>query len=80
MTWNYRAVKQTVAGEEIYRIYEVYYTDDGGIEGWTAKPICPQGETLDDLVGDLKMMLHDTQKRPVLVMEELRKQFCEGKT
>jgi hypothetical protein len=75
MTWNYRAIKETCEGEILYRVYECYYDEKGELEGWTENPICPQGETLTELMVELKMMLHDVGSRPALDMEELRKRF-----
>lgn len=79
MTWNYRAIKETCEGEEVYRVYEVYYDKEGEIEGWTAKPTYPQGETLDELRSGLIMMLRDVDQQSVLDMEELRQRFHEPK-
>ena len=75
MTWNYRAIKEISEGEEVYRVYEVYYDKDGQIDGWTQKPTYPQGETLDELRSSLIMMLRDVDNCPVLDMEELEKRF-----
>lgn len=69
-TWNYRVIKKafrTEAGvSETYRIHEVYYTDDGTINGWSAEPIAPYGETPLELLGDMDIMLHAFHK-PLLV-------------
>lgn len=75
--WNYRAIKEVCEDETIYRVYEVYYDKNGQIEGWTAKPTYPQGETLDELRSSLIMMLRDVDQQPELDMEELRKRFPE---
>lgn len=80
MSWNYRAIKQTIMDEDVYRIYEVYYDKDGQLNGWTQKPSYPQGETLEELQATLRMMLRDSRRFPVLVMEELRAQFPEEAT
>lgn len=45
MTWNYRVMKTS----EEFAIREVYYREDGSIEGWTVGPTAPSAETLDGL-------------------------------
>ncbi len=50
MSWNYRLTKEDVyspgAGvETVYSIREVYYDKDGKVDGWTAEPVYPVGET-----------------------------------
>ena len=45
MTWNYRVMK---SGDE-FIIREVYYKEDGTIEGWTAGPAIPSDETMEGL-------------------------------
>jgi len=59
MTWNYRAIKETDHGEDIYRVYEVYYDKAGELNGWTEEPICPQGDTLEELRAELTTILVD---------------------
>lgn len=57
MGWNYRVVKQTHAnGLTTYALHETYYTKDGQIDGWTADPSEPYGETLEELRNALFMM------------------------
>ena len=43
--WNYRVVHR---GNE-YAVHEVFYKDDGSVEGMTADPVCPRAETVTDL-------------------------------
>ena len=50
MSWNYRAMKD---GDGLYSVHEVFdeksYTNE----------IAPQGETIEDLIEVLEMMLND---------------------
>ena len=58
MRWNHRAMRTVHDnGEVAYSIREVFYDDDGTIEGWTAEAMDPHGETLDELRADLVRML-----------------------
>jgi len=51
--WNHRVVKSTKGEEKVFLIHEVYYSDDGTINGWT-NPVYPQGETLEELQADFE--------------------------
>ncbi len=62
--WNYRVA---VRGE-YYSIYEVYYTD-GMPARITESPVCPGGDTLEELKRDLKSF-QAALKRPVLKYED----------
>lgn len=57
MTWNYRVIKKEVHHAEgtelLYEIYEVYYADDGSIEGWTESEASPSGSDLEELESDI---------------------------
>jgi hypothetical protein len=75
MIWNYRAIKETCEGETVYQVHECYYDDKGELERWTKDAVCAQGETLTELMVELRMMVHDVGSRPALDMEELRKRF-----
>lgn len=58
MTWNYRVLR---VGDEsggcVYRIHEVYYDEDGSIDGWTVDPVQPLGESLSELREDIRYFL-----------------------
>lgn len=57
MSFNYRVVKKIWPGDtETYRIHEVYYDKNGIVDGWSAEPIAPYGETKDELMVDWDMM------------------------
>lgn len=52
-------MKETISGEDIYTIREVY---EG--YGWTVKPVYAQGETKEELIQCLKNMLSDAEEFP----------------
>ena len=76
--WNYRVVRterQTKKEQyDIYQLYEVYYDDDGKIEGMTENAMQPYGESIEELQKDLQWMM-EALREPVLDMKELEKQF-----
>ena len=43
--WDYRIVQR---GDE-FAVHEVFYNDDGSIEGMTADPVCPGARTVEEL-------------------------------
>lgn len=54
MTWNHRVVRRFYPNTHmddsmLYEIYEVYYNEDGTIEGLTEDPISISEESIDDL-------------------------------
>ena len=55
--WNYRIIKD----KDIYGLYEVMYNDDGEICAHSEKPEII-GESPEDLLDTLKLMLADTKK------------------
>ncbi len=61
-TWHYQAYRDA---DEIVRIYEDYVDESGALQGRTADPIAPMGESAEELVGDLYYMLSDALIRPV---------------
>lgn len=76
MTWGYRIVKRRgQEGPEAYAIYEVYYNEQGEIEGMTASPAFPAGETPGELRRDLMNMLADSD---LPVLEEGKIEFKSG--
>jgi hypothetical protein len=60
-TWNYRVVQR---GRE-FAVHEVFYADDGSVQGMTAEPVFPRAETFDDLRQDLELYRAAVDK-PVL--------------
>ena len=64
MTWNYRVMNKD--GE--FAIYEVFYRADGSVEGYTANPVHPRAECLEDLKEELQRYA-DALTKDVLVYE-----------
>ena len=65
--WRYQAVYRKIGegdSERIeYSICEVYLDEEGKLEGSTESPsMIPHGETLSELIGDLKIMTEDVSK------------------
>ena len=58
--WNYRVIRNrhTETDSVTYQVHEVYYREDGGIEGWTQEPVAPLGETAEELREDIRYFLH----------------------
>lgn len=65
MTWHYQATKETIRGEDIYTIREVYDK-----YGWTVNPVYAQGSTKEELVQCLRDMLSDVEANFVLDVTE----------
>lgn len=74
MTWNYRVVRIEEEEYDRYHLYEVYYDDDGKIEGMTEESMHPYGESVEELQNDLEYMM-EALKQPVLDMKDLNKHF-----
>ena len=55
--WNYRIIKDG----ETYGLYEVFYNDDGEISAHSEKPDTI-GESVDDIIKSLELMLGDAKK------------------
>ena len=55
--WNYRIIKD----KDTYGLYEVIYNDDGEISAHSEEPEV-FGETAEDLLETLRLMLDDAQK------------------
>ncbi len=65
--WNYRVVRKASSDPDSvsFQIHEVYYSDAGGIEGWTEHPVAPGGESPTELREDIRWFLQ-AFRRPVL--------------
>lgn len=65
--WNYRVIQKPVQDTEdlIYEIHEVYYSDDGEIDGWTENPVKPFGESGFELREDIRHFL-EAFRHPIL--------------
>lgn len=56
-TWNYRICRETLGdGSPHMSIREVFYDKDGKVEGWSADPIAPAGETWMEISDELAKM------------------------
>jgi hypothetical protein len=77
MTWNYRVVRVEEEGYDRYQLYEVYYDDDGKLEGMTENSMHPYGESVEELQNDLEYMM-EALRKPVLDMKDLNKYFEEN--
>ena len=75
--WNYRVIKCDTDENIVYRIHEVYYNDNGEIEGFIEDPVHASGESFEELLSDLDMMIKDAKNLPTLSLKELNRQFKE---
>jgi len=62
MGWHYQIRQREDKGQVWYDIVEVYENPTG----WTRDSIAPSGETPEELMMCLEMMLKDGKKYPVL--------------
>lgn len=58
-----------MAREGELAIYEVYYYDDGGIKGYSATPVFPVGDTIEELRANCDLYVVALTK-PVLEYRE----------
>jgi hypothetical protein len=73
--WNYRIIKN----KDTYGLYEVIYNDDGEISAHSEEPEIV-GESAEDLLQTLRLMLDDAQKSYYNILEYDKikfHQFCE---
>ena len=65
--WNYRVVHKyhKKTDDHTYYIHEVYYDDNGNIEGWTKSAVQPMGVTPSELREDIRYFIKAFQK-PIL--------------
>ena len=68
--WNYRLVKYKDEREG-YGIHEVYYDDKGDIDAWEDMPADLVGDSPEEMVTALGLMLASIQKRKILHEEDL---------
>ena len=68
MSWNYRVIRSVDPnGNEFHAIHEVYYGDGVEPEGWTATPVAPCGDDLNEVRSTLQHM-HRALDEPVLTV------------
>ena len=65
--WNHRVIHKYHEKQDshTYQIHEVYYDDNGKIEGWTESATEPFGETPSELREDIRYFIKAFQK-PIL--------------
>jgi len=61
MSWNYR-IMEDGKDNKWYSIREVFYNGKGQERAFTEIPIAPIGETPEELIDVLKMMLDNAEK------------------
>lgn len=62
-TWNYRLMKhENDKGEVFYGVHEVYYDENGDIEGWSEESVSPVKESVDELKEELERMMMSFEK------------------
>tara|TARA_R110002074_G_scaffold308931_1_gene479681 strand:- start:72 stop:281 length:210 start_codon:yes stop_codon:yes gene_type:complete len=69
MGWNHRVMKHKDGEDDFFQIHEVYYTEDGEVDGYTLNGASAGGNTLDELRSELQRML-DSLDKEVLTYEE----------
>ena len=61
-TWNNRIIRHKSDSGDWYAIHEVYYDNEGKTTAWTVNAQEPFGESVDELISSLKMMLADAER------------------
>ena len=64
--WNNRIVKHKKDDAVWYSVHEVFYNDNGGINGYTEDPISIVGETVEEVKSQLEMIMKDIEKHEVI--------------
>jgi len=64
--WNYRIIKKLNKDDRVYEIHEVYYHENGTIEGWTEDALHPMGESLAELKSEISCYIQ-AFRLPVLI-------------
>lgn len=70
--WNYRIIK----GKNFYGLYETMYNDDGEIFAHSEEPELI-GESAEDLLQTLRLMLDDAQKSYYNILEYGKIKFAK---
>ena len=66
MTWNYRVIRHKEPdGEYYYQVHEVYYDNQGEINGWSTNASIVYGDSYQDLRHDM-LMHRKAFDKPVL--------------
>jgi len=71
MSWNYRIIKKRdkELKEDQYFLAEVFYDHDGSLRGYSGETSI-WGNTKDEIIDVLEMMMEDAKKHPVLNEKE----------
>ena len=64
--WNNRIVKHKKDDAVWYSVHEVFYNENGGINGYTEDPITIVGETVEEVKSQLEMIMKDIEKHEVI--------------
>lgn len=64
MRWNFRVIKNG----DMYEIAEVFYDDDGNVEGWADSSGLLSWEKYEDLKGTVEYLQYAFHK-PILVVD-----------
>jgi hypothetical protein len=64
--WNNRIIQHEKDGTVYYSVHEVFYSKNGGINGYTEEPITILGETVEDVKTQLEMIMTDIEKHEVI--------------
>lgn len=77
MHWNYRVIQKKLdfnskfIQKNWYEVKEVYYEDGDSSIGISEKPITICGESKEDIVKVLKMILNDIEKTDIIKEEDI---------
>ena len=66
MMWNNRIIRHKKDDTVWHSVHEVFYSENGGINGFTEEPITILGETEEDVKTQLEMIMKDIEKHEVL--------------
>lgn len=64
--WSYRIIRKKIGIVKYYAIHEAYYDDNGKVWTITENPSEVSGDTPEEVVHNLRLMLQDAKKYSVL--------------
>lgn len=64
--WNYRLVRRRMKGETFYAVHEAYYDDAGKVWAITQDPSPARGDSRDEVLEALALMMKDILRAPTL--------------
>lgn len=71
--WRYQPVYADEPLGRVYSLCECHFDKDGLLEAWTEEPaMVPQGETIEELSGDLARMMVDTRRWEPVAFSDLK--------